>query len=106
MDVKTTFLNATIDEEVYIEQPLGFEVKYRKAYGCRLKKELYGLKETPRAWYARMDAYLQRLHFTKSFVDPKLYIKVVKGEPVIILMYVDDLLLKVWKVELKNVRRN
>jgi len=93
MDVKTTFLNATIDEEVYIEQPLGFEVKYRKAYGCRLKKELYGLKQTPRAWYARMDAYLQRLHFTKSFVDPKLYINVVKGEPVIILMYVDDLLL-------------
>jgi hypothetical protein len=93
MDVKTAFLNGTIDEEVYIEQPLGFEVKDREAYVCRLKKALYGLKQAPRAWYARMDAYLQRLGFTKSFVDPNLYIKVVKDEPVIILLYVDDLLL-------------
>ena len=81
------------DLEVYIEQPLGFEVKDRKAYVCRLKKALYGLKQAPRAWYARMDAYLQRIGFTKSFFYPNLYIKVVDGEPVIILLYVDDLLL-------------
>ena len=54
---------------------------------------MYGLKQAPRVWYARMDAYLQRLGFAKSFVDPNLYIKVVKGELVIILLYVDDLLL-------------
>jgi len=54
LDGRTTFLNDTIDEEVYIEQPLGFEVKDRKAYVCRLKKALYGLKQAPRAWYARM----------------------------------------------------
>ena len=93
MDVKTAFLNGTIDEEVYIEQPLGSEVKDRKAYVCRLKKELYGLKQAPRAWYARMDAYLQRIGFTKSTADSNLYIKVVDGKPVIILLYVDDLLL-------------
>jgi len=93
MDVKTAFLNGTIDEEVYIEQPLGFEVKDGKAYVCRLKKALYGLKQAPRARYARMDAYLQRMCFTKSFVDLNLYIKVVDGEPIIILLYVDDLLL-------------
>ena len=58
MDVKMVFLNGTIDEEVYIEQPLGFEVKDRKAYVCTLKKALYGLKQAPRAWYARIDAYL------------------------------------------------
>ena len=46
-----------------------------------------------RAWYVRMDAYLQRIGFTKSFVDSNLYIKVVDGETVIILLYVDDLLL-------------
>jgi len=59
MHLKTAFLNGTIDEEVYIEQPLGFEVQDRKAYVCRLKKAFYGLKQAPRAWYARMDAYLQ-----------------------------------------------
>ena len=63
------FLNGTIDEEVYIEQPLGFEVKDGKAYVRRLKKALYGLKQAPRAWYARMDAYLQRIGFKKKFVD-------------------------------------
>lgn len=89
MDFKTSFLNVTIDEEVYIEQPLGFEVKDRKTCVCKLKKALYGLKQAPRAWYA----YLQRLVFSKSSIDPNLYIKVVQDEPVIILLYVDDLLM-------------
>ena len=93
MDVKTTFLNGNIDEEVYIEQPLGFETKDRKEYVCRLKKALYGLKQAPRAWYAKMDAYLQRLGFMKNFANSNLYIKVVNNEPIIILLYVDDLLL-------------
>eukprot|EP00253_Pinus_taeda_P011168 PITA_11168 len=93
MDVKTAFLNGTIDEEVYIEQPLGFEVNGKEGFVCRLEKALYGLKQAPRAWYARMDAYLQRLGFIKSSTDPNLYIKVVKDELVIILLYVDDLLL-------------
>jgi hypothetical protein len=43
MDVKTTFLNGVIEEEVYIEQPQGFEVEDRKSHVCRLKKALYGL---------------------------------------------------------------
>jgi len=94
MDVRTSFLSGTIDEEVYIEKALGFEVKDRKASVFILKKELYGLKQALRAWYARMDSYPQRIGFTKSYVDMNLYIKVVYGEHVIILLYVDDLLLK------------
>ena len=49
MDVKTTFLNGLIEEEVYIEQPQGFETDDREAYVCRLKKSFYGLKQAPRA---------------------------------------------------------
>lgn len=93
MDVNTTFLNGTIDEEVYIEQPQGFKVHDKETHVCRLKKALYGLKQAPRTWYAKMDAYLLRLGFVKSSADPNLYIKVVKNEPVIILLYVDDLLI-------------
>ena len=44
MDVKTTFLNGLIEEEVYIEQPQGFEVEDRVTHVCKLKKALYGLK--------------------------------------------------------------
>ena len=44
MDVKTTFLNGVIEEEVYIEQPLGFEIDEKKTHVCKLKKALYGLK--------------------------------------------------------------
>ena len=66
MDVKTTFLNGAIEEEVYIEQPLGFEVHSKDTHVCKLKKYLYGLKQAPRAWYARIDNYLTRLGFSKA----------------------------------------
>jgi hypothetical protein len=91
MDVKTAFLNGAIEEEVYIEQPQGFEVHSRDTHVCRLKKSLYGLKQAPRAWYARMDNYLTRLGFSKSHADPNLYYKVMDNALVIILLYVDDL---------------
>jgi hypothetical protein len=77
MDVKTTFLNGLIEEEVYIEQPLGFEVHGRESQVCILNKALYGLKQAPRAWYSRIDAYLQQLGFEKSEADPNLYFIVV-----------------------------
>ena len=50
MDVKATYLNGTIDEEAYIEQPQVFEITQRETHVCRLRKALYGLKQEPRAW--------------------------------------------------------
>jgi hypothetical protein len=91
MDVKTAFLNGLIEEEVYIEKPLGFEVHGRESHVCRLKKALYGLKQAPRAWYSRIDAYLQQLGFEKSEADPNLYFIVVGEDPLILLLHVDDL---------------
>jgi hypothetical protein len=93
MDVKTTFLNGFIEEEVYIEQPQGFEVEDKKSHVCRLKKSLYILKQAPRAWYGGIDRFLSSLGFTKSKVDSNLYLKVINDEPVILLLYVDDLFL-------------
>jgi hypothetical protein len=91
MDVKTVSLNEAIEEEVYIEQPQGFEVHSRDTHVCRLKKALCGLKQAPRAWYTRMDNYLTRLGFSKSHEDPNLYYKVMNNALVILLLYVDDL---------------
>lgn len=87
MDIKETFLNETIDEEVFIEQLEGFKVNKKYTHVYRLKKALYDLKQAPRAWYARMDAHLLRIGFVKSTVDPNFYIKVVDNELVIILLY-------------------
>jgi hypothetical protein len=86
-------LNGVIEEEVYIEQPQGFEVEDRKTHVCKLKKALYGLKQAPRAWYGRIDSFLTSLGFTKSKADSNLYFKVMNDEPVILLLYVDDLFL-------------
>jgi hypothetical protein len=93
MDVKTTFLNGVIKEEVYIEQPQGFEVEDRKSHVYRLKKALYRLKQAPRVWYGRIDSFLTSLGFTKSKADSNLYFKIMDNEPVILLLYVDDLFL-------------
>jgi hypothetical protein len=73
MDVKTTFLNGVIEEEIYIEQPKSFEVHGRASHVCRLKRALYGLKQAPRAWYSKIDSYLLGMGFTKSEVDSNLY---------------------------------
>eukprot|EP00253_Pinus_taeda_P032360 PITA_32360 len=93
MDVKTAFLHGSIKEEVYIEQPEGFEIYDRKSHVCKLKKALYELKQAPRAWYERIDNYLMKLGFTRSETDPNLYFKVEDDKPLILVLYVDDLFL-------------
>jgi len=93
MDVKTMFLNGIIEEEVYIEQPEGFEIFSSESHVCRLKRALYGLKQAPRAWYTRIDSYFTRLGFTKSEADANLYQIVVEGKILMIVFYVDDLIL-------------
>ena len=93
MDVKTMFLNRVIEEEVYIEQPEGFETHEKKSHVCRLKKALSALKQAPRAWYGHIDGYLQKMGFVKSDTDPNLYYMVVESEPLILVLYVDVLFL-------------
>jgi hypothetical protein len=93
MDVKIVFLNGIIEEEVYIEQPGGFEIFSSESHVCQLKRALYGLKQAPRAWYTRIDSYFTGLGFTKSEVDANLYQIVVEGKLLIIVLYVDDLIL-------------
>ena len=60
----------------------------------KFKKDLYGLKKSPRSWYGRIDIFLTRLGFTKSKDDPAPYMKVMDDEPFILLLYVDDLFLR------------
>lgn len=72
MYMRTTFVDGVIEEEVYIEQLEGFETFEIESYVCRLKRALYGMKKTPRAWYIRIDNYFTGLGFTKCEVDANL----------------------------------
>ena len=63
MDVKSAFLNGVLKEEVYVEQPPGYEVVGEEKKVYRLKRSLYGLKQAPRAWYSRIDSYLMSNDF-------------------------------------------
>ena len=76
MDVKISFLNGVMEEEeVYIEQPPGFETHDKETHVCRLKKSLYGLKQPPRAWYGIIDGFLMNLGFTKGKLTPTFTIR-------------------------------
>jgi hypothetical protein len=52
MDVKSSLLNGELEEEVYIEQPEGFQLLENTDYVCKLKNDVYGLKQAPREWYS------------------------------------------------------
>jgi hypothetical protein len=93
MDVKTTFLNGKIEHEVFVEQPEGFVLHNKDTHVCKLRKALYGLKQAPNVWYDRIDGFLKSLGFQKSDVNSNLYFKVTGNQPVILILYVDDLFL-------------
>jgi hypothetical protein len=90
MDVKSSFLNGELEEEVHIEQPEGFQLTKNTDYVCKLKKALYGLKQALRAWCSKLDKYLQQAGFRKGSADNNLYTKVSQGNILLIEVYVDD----------------
>ncbi|KAJ9542054.1 hypothetical protein OSB04_028560 [Centaurea solstitialis] len=92
MDVKSAFLYGTIDEEVYVSQPPGFEdPKYPdKVY--KLRKALYGLHQAPRAWYETLSSYLLENKFEKGVIDKTLFIKRTKTAMLLVQIYVDDII--------------
>jgi hypothetical protein len=75
MDVKSAFLNGYINEEVYIEQPPGFEDDKKPDHVYKIKKALYGLKQAPRAWYERLRDFLLSKGFKMGKVDTTLFTK-------------------------------
>jgi hypothetical protein len=69
MDVNSAFLNSVLQEEVYVEQPKGFQDPHHPHHVYKLKKALYGLKQAPRAWYERLTTYLLSKGFARGQVD-------------------------------------
>jgi hypothetical protein len=91
LDVKTAFLNADLEETVYIEVPDGVSVSKNKV--LKLKKALYGLKQAPKAWNDNIDAFLRSVGFNPCIKDPCIYVKKSKSKTGMVLgLYVDDIM--------------
>ncbi|GKA13216.1 retrovirus-related pol polyprotein from transposon TNT 1-94 [Tanacetum coccineum] len=86
MDVKTTFLNGILREEVYVSQPDGFVDQDNLNHVYKLKKALYGLKQAPRAWYDLLSKFLLSQEFSKGTVDPTLFIR-RQGKDILLLWF-------------------
>lgn len=92
LDVKTAFLNGDINEEVYVAQPKGYVKKGQEKLVYKLSKALYGLRQAPRAWYAKLNSCLEKLGFKRCPYEHSVYTRQDKEDVLIIGVYVDDLL--------------
>jgi hypothetical protein len=93
MDVKTAYLNAPIDCEIFVEQPEGFEVKSPAGkLACKLNKSLYGLKQSGRNWNCLLHTFIVDKGFSRSDVDNCVYYKHDNDGFVILLIWVDDII--------------
>ena len=95
MDVKTAYLNAPIDCEIYMEQPEGYEVKSssQEKLVCKLERSLYGLKQSGRNWNKVLHEHLSKIHFVQNEADNCVYTRETKHDKVIMVIWVDDLII-------------
>jgi histone deacetylase 1/2 len=92
LDVQNAFLHGILEEEVYMQQPPGYEDHRYPNYVCKLDKAIYGLKQAPRAWYARLCAKLLSLGFMPSKSNTSLCYFIQGNLSIFVLVYVDDII--------------
>ncbi|KAK1692531.1 hypothetical protein QYE76_009228 [Lolium multiflorum] len=93
VDVQKAFLHGDIQEEVYMYQPPGYVDQNFPHRVCRLQKSLYGLKQSPRAWYSKLSSKLQSLGFVPSKADTSLFVFIRRQVIIYMLIYVDDIII-------------
>jgi hypothetical protein len=95
MDVDTAFLNAAIDEEIYVSQPEGFQTtdKQGRPLVCKLKKAIYGLRQASHNWNKTIDKWLRRYGLLPTQADSCAYLKKEKPHTLVVLLWVDDLII-------------
>nr|GEU35668.1 hypothetical protein [Tanacetum cinerariifolium] len=92
MDVKSAFLYGTIDEEVYMMQPHGFQDPEFPARVYKVEKAMYGLHQAPRAWYGTLSKYLLTNGFQRGTIDQTVFIRKHIGYFILVQVYVDDII--------------
>ena len=93
VDVKKAFFDGDLDEDLYMRQPEGFIDPDKSDFVYRLLKAIYGLKQASRAWHKVLVRFLLELDAQSSLADNSLFVVVFKGEQILLLVYVDDILL-------------
>lgn len=94
LDINNAFLNGILKEDIYMEQPPGFDQSTtNSSLVCKLHKAIYELKQAPRAWFERLNDFLTSLGFLSSKADSSLFIRFTKTSTIYILVYVDDILI-------------
>nr|GEX21089.1 reverse transcriptase domain-containing protein [Tanacetum cinerariifolium] len=92
-DVKNAFLHGELKEEVYMKAPPGFSEHFKHGEACRLKKSLYGLKRSPKAWIGRFTLAMKRYGFKQSNSDHTVFLKNRKNRVTCLIIYVDDMVI-------------
>ncbi|WZZ44936.1 hypothetical protein YC2023_041195 [Brassica napus] len=93
MDVKNAFLQGELEDEVYMHPPPGLEHLVKRGNVLRLKKAIYGLKQSPRAWYNKLSTTLNGRGFKKSELDHTLFTLTTPSGMIALLVYVDDIII-------------
>lgn len=94
LDIKNAFLNGDLEEEVYMNIPPGFENSLNREKVCKLKKSLYGLKQSPRAWFGRFTKSIIQNGYTQCQADHTLFVRFSSDKRIsILIVYVDDIIL-------------
>ena len=107
LDVKNVFLNGEFEDEVYMDLPPGFENEYGIEKVCKLKRSLYGLKKSPRAWFDKFTKSIHSFGYLQSQADHTMFFKhFTDGSVVILIVYVDDIILTGSNViEMENLKK-
>lgn len=93
LDVKNAFLHGDLEEEVYMDTPPGYTASSKTEVVCKLQRALYGLKQSPRAWFGRFSQAMKKYGFCQSNSDHTLFLKHQRGKVTALIVYVDDMII-------------
>ena len=93
LDIKNVFPHGDLQEEVYIEQPPGFVAQAEIRKICRLRKSLYGLKQSPRTWFSKFNQVVETFGMQKSKSDHSVFYKNSSYGIILLVVYVDDIVI-------------
>ena len=93
LDIQNVFLHDDLQEEVYMEQPLGFVAQGEIGKVCRLLKSLYDLKQSPRAWFGKFNQVVEEFGMQKSKYDYSIFYRNSSSGIIMLIVYVDDIVI-------------